>query len=82
MDPLTQHDLETLGSYLLEHLTPELQQWAGTPCDHTFRLTTAWLHDHGLDAAACTAWFECMNIYCDCTILTHLVLRNWCPVPA
>jgi hypothetical protein len=81
MDPLTQHDLETLGSYLLEHLTPELLQWTGVPCDHTFRLTTAWLQNQGLDAAVCTAWFEGMNIYCDCTILTKLVLRHWCPTP-
>src|ERR671932_2180650 len=68
MDPLTQHDLETLGSFLLEHLTPKVQQWAGIPCDHTFRLTTAWLHEgktmlnrgHGVAqrAMSCCITFE------------------------
>ncbi len=81
MPALAAADLERLGAYLTERLSPDPQQWAGTACDDTLRLTSAWLEAHGLDVAAFSVEFAQANIYCDCSVLLNLVLPAWWPAP-
>jgi hypothetical protein len=40
-------------------------------CDHTLRLTRAWLAANGLPVEPVVAWLEANGGYCDCTALAN-----------
>jgi hypothetical protein len=39
------------------------------PCDHTRRLTKAWLEERGHDVAQVFAWLDTVGGFCDCEVL-------------
>ena len=41
-------------------------------CDHTRRLTQAWLKSRGHDVATVLAWLDSQGGYCDCEILANV----------
>ena len=41
-------------------------------CDHTVRLTTAFLQQRGLDVDRCIAWLAEHGGYCDCEVLANV----------
>jgi hypothetical protein len=41
-------------------------------CDHTRRLTRAWLVDRGHDVERVFAWLDAQGGYCDCEILANV----------
>lgn len=54
---------------LLDHLDEVLED---QPCDHTMRLTTAFLRDRDLDEHEIVAWFEDQGGYCDCEVAANV----------
>lgn len=41
-------------------------------CDHTFRLTRAFLRAKGLDEAPVVTWLQDYGGYCDCEVLVNV----------
>lgn len=41
-------------------------------CDHSRRLTEAWLESRGHDVPAVLAWLDTQGGYCDCEVLTNV----------
>jgi Protein of unknown function (DUF2695) len=41
-------------------------------CDHTRRLTQAWLESHGHDVERVFAWLDTQGGFCDCEILANV----------
>jgi hypothetical protein len=41
-------------------------------CDHTRRLTRAWLENRGHDVERVFAWLDTQGGYCDCEILANV----------
>ena len=41
-------------------------------CDHTRRLTQAWLESRGHDVERVFAWLDTQGGYCDCEILANI----------
>jgi hypothetical protein len=54
---------------MFDMLDAELARQA---CDHTHRLTKAWLVDRGHDAAAVVAWLASNGGYCDCEVVANV----------
>jgi hypothetical protein len=67
--PLPDEVLEELFDYL----DSELEK---TPCDHSRRLTDAWLTERGHNTEAVNAWLEENNGHCDCEININ-VEQHW-----
>lgn len=65
--PLGKQELRALFS----HLDVSLE--AG--CDHTARITLAWLQARGLDAGRIMPWLQSLGGYCDCEILANVEER-------
>lgn len=81
MPSLDDDELARLGAYLLEHLSPDPDHWAGVPCDHTLHYTLEWLTANGFDVTATSAALTETTAYCDCAVLLNLVLPVWWPAP-
>jgi len=65
---LSPQQLRDLASYLETKL-------AESPCDHTPRVTSAWLEAHGLAAGGKVLnAFRDRGGYCDCEVLTNVVV--------
>lgn len=62
--PLPDDALESLFDDLAAHLSRE-------PCDHTRRLTTAWITRSGHDPAPVLAWLDQTGGYCDCEVVAN-----------
>lgn len=57
----------------LRELFDRLDELLGeTPCDHSLRLTRAWLAERGVDATAVVPWLEVHGGYCDCEVLANV----------
>jgi hypothetical protein len=41
-------------------------------CDHSRRLTRAWLHLHGHDVERVFAWLDTQSGFCDCEVLANV----------
>jgi len=54
---------------LFAHLEDTLDE---TPCDHTLRLTRAYLAAHALDEAAALPFFARHGGHCDCEVLNNV----------
>ena len=65
--PVSPDQLQRLGDWLNARL-------AESPCDHTERLTEHWLADAGIDPPAALRAFARRGGYCDCEILTNVVV--------
>ncbi len=44
-------------------------------CDHSRRLTTAWLQEHGHPVEAVSAWLDNNGGFCDCEVLANAADR-------
>lgn len=44
-------------------------------CDHTRRLTEAWLRSHGHNVGCVFAWLDTQGGYCDCEVLANVEER-------
>jgi hypothetical protein len=47
-------------------------QLGNDPCDHTLRMTRAWLEQQRLDVQAVVPWLEDNGGYCDCEVLANV----------
>ena len=54
---------------LFGHLDSEL---GNHPCDHTLRLTTAWLVANGHEPERVVPWLRENGGYCDCEVLANV----------
>ena len=63
--PLEVDELEAMFADLRTALAHER-------CDHSRRLTTAWLEAHGHDVPAVLAWCDKHSGFCDCEVLTNV----------
>jgi hypothetical protein len=63
--PLSVTDLKAM----FDMLDVELPQ---TGCDHTRRLTEAWLRSRGHDVESVFAWLDTQGGYCDCEVLANV----------
>lgn len=66
--PISFSDLAELFDYLDEQL-------GGQGCDHTSRMTSAFLDSRNLNTAAILPWLEEYGGYCDCEILANVEER-------
>jgi len=64
----------TVGEFkaMFDMLDVELPQKS---CDHTRRLTEAWLTTRGHDVQRVFAWLDTQGGYCDCEILANVEER-------
>ena len=62
--PLPNHEMEAMFSVLDERLS-------GVACDHSRRLTDAWLSERGHPLAPVHAWLDETGGFCDCEILMN-----------
>lgn len=62
--PLSDGDMELLFD-VLEHGLAEM------PCDHTLRITDAWLAEHGHAPARLHRWLNRTGGFCDCEVLQN-----------
>lgn len=46
-------------------------EWPKQACDHSLRLTHAWLKENGLDIGAVEAWLHENGANCDCEALAN-----------
>jgi hypothetical protein len=53
---------------LFDHLDKEIE----SGCDHTLRLTTAFLQKRGLDVERIIPWLREHGGYCDCEVLANV----------
>lgn len=57
---------------ILRDLFDYLDQEVESGCDHTFRLTTAFLQKRGLDLERILPWLREHGGYCDCEVLANV----------
>ena len=62
--PMPQQDLRDLFDHL--------DQQSESGCDHTLRLTTAFLQKRGLDVERIIPWLREHGGYCDCEVLANV----------
>jgi hypothetical protein len=62
--PMPHQDLRDL----FDHLDSE----GATECDHTLRVTTAFLQQRGLEVARIIPWLREHGGYCDCEVLANV----------
>ena len=62
--PMPQQDLRDL----FDHLDSE----GASECDHTLRVTTAFLQKRGLDVERIVPWLREHGGYCDCEVLANV----------
>jgi hypothetical protein len=67
--PVAKPVLASLFEYVESRLEEE-------PCDHTRRLTEAFILEHGLDADPIHDWLEQSGGYCDCEVIAN-VASEW-----
>lgn len=63
--PLTSASLQNLFDSVEDQLEQE-------PCDHTLRLTEAWLASNGHTPSAVVRWLRDHGGYCDCEVVTNV----------
>jgi hypothetical protein len=56
----------------LHDLFDHLDQESESGCDHTLRLTTAFLQKRDLDVERIVAWLRAHGGYCDCEVLANV----------
>jgi hypothetical protein len=57
---------------VLRDLFDHLDQESASGCDHTLRLTTAFLQKRGLDVERIVPWLRDHGGYCDCEVLANV----------
>lgn len=63
--PVPSEVLQELFGFLDEELPEQ-------GCDHTRRITEAWLEEHGHDVPTVCAWLDSHGGYCDCEVLANV----------